>query len=119
MTQEDLQEIGLPYPCINPAICLMVESALEWVLKNTTLEFDPTNLEEVKQLPSGVKLFLIKYVEVMNATAGVQHENLQNMTLIFSSTEKGELLRQYASELMGDALKSEASFFRAKNRWSG
>lgn len=118
MTPKDLQEIGLSFPCATPAICLMAEAALEWVLNHTTLEFDPKNLQEVKCLPPGVKLFVIKYVEVMNATAGVKHENLQNMTLIFSSKEKGDLIRQYAGELMGDALKSGACFFRAKNRWS-
>lgn len=118
MTPKDLQEIGLSFPCATPEICLMVQAALEWVLNHTTLKFDRKNLQEVKCLPPGVKLFVMKYVEVMHATAGVQHENLQNMTLIFSSKEKGELIRQYASELLGNALKSEASFFRAKNRWS-
>lgn len=113
MTIDNIKEIGLHTNDV-----LTAEAAFEWVLANTTLEFDISNIEELKALPSCVKLFAAKFCELMNMPAGVTSESIEGMSQSFDSTQKNFLIRQYADELMGAYIKSGAVFFRAQNKWA-
>ena len=61
MTKEQIEILKLGIAPIDDRTILIVESALEWVQHNTTLEFDINNDEDLKALPSCVRLFIIKY----------------------------------------------------------
>lgn len=118
MTIEDIKQIGLPIDDVSPADALIVESAFEWVLANTTLEFDMDNPDELKALPSCVKLFVMKFCDVMKMPVGVTSESIEGMSQSFDTTQKSWLIRQYAEELLGDYLKSTARVIQACNRWN-
>lgn len=113
MTSEDIKNLGLPDLDV-----LTVQAAFEWILANTTLEFDIENPDELKALPSCVKLFVVKFCNVMDLPVGVTSESIEGMSQSFDGTQKQWLISQYADELLGEYLKSSATFFRAWNRWS-
>lgn len=97
---------------------LTIQAAYEWVLANTTLEFDFNDPDELEALPACVKLFVAKFCDVMNMPVGVTSESIEGMSQSFDGTQKQWLISQYADELLGGYLKSGATFFRARNRWS-
>lgn len=117
MTVEELQSIGLPLADYNELDVLYVESALDWILQNTTLEFDKNDLEALNSLPSGVKLFIVKYREIMSYSAGTTSESVDGISQSFSDTIKGVKLREYANELMGEYM-SQLRFTAARKRWN-
>lgn len=90
---------------------IMVDAALEWVKNNTTMEIDPDS-----ELPSNVKLFVMKFNEVMSAQAGVTSESLGGMSQSFDTSDKTVILRQYASELLSPYY-SCAKFVPVGRRW--
>ncbi len=113
MTIDDIKSIGLPTLDV-----LYVQSAFEWVLNNTTLDFDIEDVGELEELPSCVKLFVIKFCEVMNLPVGVASESIDGLSQSFDGTQKQWLIGQYAHDLLGEYMKSGATFFSARNRWS-
>ena len=76
MTKEQIALLNLGLPN-NPQTELMIESALQWVLDNTTLKFDINKEEDLKALPAQVKLFALKYNELMSISAGVSSESIE------------------------------------------
>lgn len=116
MTYTEIVSTGIPIDNTSMS-CLMVQSALEWIKENTTLPLDISNIESIKALPFGAKLFILKYVEIMSVGAGVTSESISGLSQSFDSISKGESIRQYARELLGKALKSEFSVVSAMNRW--
>jgi len=114
MTANDMTVLGLPLDTADPETAVMVESSLDWVAQNTTLKLDLT-----KELPSNVKLFAIKYCELMNQSVGVSSESLGGMSQSFSVTtgEIGKILADLAAQLFGSAYKGRNRFVPAVNRW--
>ena len=102
---------GLPLDIANAETKIIVDSAVEWVNNNTTLEIDPE-----QELPPNVKLFVMKFYEVMTAHAGVTSESLGGMSQSFDTSSKTALLRQYASELLSPYF-SCAKFVSMVRRW--
>ncbi len=96
---------------------LKVESAFEWISDNTTLEIDITDIDALEALPASVRLFIVRFVEIMSMGAGVQSESAEGLSQSFSSTDKGTLIWQYAEELLGKWLKSSVRFVTAEKRW--
>jgi hypothetical protein len=117
MTVEELKTLGIPLARYSEIDVLYVESALEWILENTTLVFDKSNPEEIKALPSGAKLFVVKYRELMNLPIGVTGESVDGLSQSFSDSLKKDRLLEYAYELMGGYMKSGVLFVPATNRW--
>lgn len=113
MISNYLLELGLPDLDV-----LTVEAAFEWVLANTTLEFDIDDVEKLKALPSCVKLFVVKFCDVMSLPVGITSESIEGMSQSFDTGQKHNLIRQYADDLLGDYVKSDVMLFRARNRWS-
>lgn len=116
MTVEELQTLGIPLASYADIDVLYVESALDWILQNTTLQFDKSDLEAIKSLPAGAKLFIVKYREIMAYSAGTTSESVDGLSQSFSDAIKGAKLREYASELMGEYI-SQIRFTPARKRW--
>ena len=70
------------------------------------------------ELPNAVKLFVLKYIDLMASTAGVTSESLGGMSQTMDSANKGLLLRSYAKALLSPWLKPEGRVIPAKRRWS-
>lgn len=117
MTIEELKTLGIPLARYEEIDVLYVESALQWIKDNTTLEFDLSNPETITALPSGAKLFVVKFRELMNLPIGVTSESVDGLSQSFTdATKKSELL-EWAYELLGSYMKSGISFVPAQPRW--
>lgn len=104
---------GLPLDVTDAETKIMVDAALSWIQENTTLEISPD-----EELPSNVKLFIVKFCDLMSTTAGVASESLGGMSQSFSVTSgTGLLLSDLASQLFGRAYKGRNRFVTAVNRW--
>lgn len=104
---------NLPLDAEKPEVRIMVEAALSWVAENTSIAIDPE-----AELPSNVKLFVIKYCELMSITSGVASESLGGMSQSFSTTGgTGSLLADLAKQLFGSAYKHRNKFVSAMGRW--
>ncbi len=73
MNAEDWARLGIPLPHDSPETGLMADAALEWVWEHTTLSKE-------KELPNAVKLFVLKYIDLMASTGGVTSESLGGMS---------------------------------------
>ena len=103
---------NLPIDTSDAGTSIMVETALDWVEANTTLE-----INREAELPSNVKLFVVKYCELMSQTAGVTSESLGGMSQSFSAGGAGLALADLAAQLFGSAYKGRNRFVAARSRW--
>jgi hypothetical protein len=90
---------------------------LLWVKKNTTLKFNIDNDDDLETLPANVRLFLVKYNEIMNLRVGIASESISNLSQSFNSTDINSLIWQAAEELLGDEMQSQVKVYGAKDRW--
>ena len=118
MTIDELKTLGIPLTRYNDIDVLYIESALEWLKVNTTLKFDVADLETIKALPAGAKLFVVKYRELMGLPLGVTSESVDGLSQGFSDTLKKDKLWEYANELLGDYMKPVISFVPAVEKWN-
>lgn len=108
-----MPDYGLPIDTSNAEIAIMVEAALGWVEENTTLEIDRES-----ELPSNVKLFVVKFCDLLTQTVGVSSESLGGMSQSFSSSGgTGLILADLATQLFGSAYKGRNRFVTAQSRW--
>ena len=117
MTREQVENLNLGIAPIDTQTLLMIESAFNWINDNTTYHIDVDDEKALNTLKANIKLFVIKYFDVMNMRPGVSSESLGGMSQSFDSTTKSDLLWQYAYELLGNCVKSQMSFVSAKSRW--
>lgn len=117
MTDEQVKSLKLGLNSVDERTVLMVESAIEWINANTHLDI-PLDSDQEVNLPASVKLFINKYIEVMDRSVGVSSESVGGLSQSFDSSTKTNLLLQYAEELLGGYLKSQMSFVSAKPKWS-
>lgn len=107
-----MAEYNLPIDTSDAGTAVMVEAALDWVDEHTTLDID-----RGKELPSNVKLFVVKYCELLSQTAGVTSESLGGMSQSFSTGGIGSALSDLATHLFGSAYKGRNRFVTAAGRW--
>lgn len=108
-----MADYGLPIDTADAEVSIMVETALDWVEENTTLIIDRET-----ELPNNVKMFVIKFCDLMGQTAGVTSESLGGMSQSFSTTSgTGRILSDLAAQLFGSAYKGRNRFVSAVNRW--
>lgn len=117
MTKEQVENLNLGIAPVDAQTILMVESAFEWINTNTILNIAYNDESVLAKVSSAVKLFVIKYFDLMSMRPGITSESLGGMSQSFDTNNKSELLWQYAYELLGDSLKSQMSFVSAKSRW--
>lgn len=104
---------ALPLDMSDTETAIRVDTALEWISQNTTIEIDPDT-----ELPSSVKLFIIKFCDLMSQSFGVASESLGGMSQSFSTTGGNALLlHDLASELFGPNYIGRNKFIAARSRW--
>lgn len=90
---------------------IMIESGIEWLNENTTIDTE-------EALPSVAKLFLIKFVEMQSVGGGVVSESIEGMSQSYGTSNKNDMLWEYAESLLGGFLKSRIKFVTAEKRWN-
>ena len=91
---------------------LIKKAALEWITKNTTFDVN------IEPLPTSVELFIEKYGEVMGLRAGVSSESISGLSQSFNTSNIANMLKQYASELIGEEyVLPDVKVFMAEKRW--
>lgn len=114
--ETNYEAMGLPLDTSDKEVALMVDAAFAWIQENTTLEFDLD--DPALELPPNVKLFVVKFCDLFNQTAGVASESLGGMSQSFSNTGgTGFLLADLATQLFGTAYKGRSRFVAAVSRW--
>jgi hypothetical protein len=117
MTEQQVKNLNLGIAPIDQRVILIIESGLEWVLHNTILKFDINNDEDIKALPSSVRLFLVKFFDVQMLGTGVSSESIEGLSQSFDTSDKNAMIWQFAEELLGAYLKSPIRFVAAKRQW--
>ena len=117
MTAEQVKILNLGIAPIGQREVIIVESALEWIKDNTTLEFDMNNDEDLKALKSCVKLFVIKFFDIQMLSAGVASESIEGLSQSFDNGDKSAMIWQFAEEFLSPYLKSRVRFVTAQKRW--
>lgn len=104
---------NLPLDTSDKETAIMVEVAIDWVLENTSLTF---NRDE--ELPDNVKLFVIKYCDLMSQSVGIASESLGGMSQSFATSNRSAfLLSDLAEQIFGSAYKGRNRFIPAAKRW--
>lgn len=117
MKKQQIELLQLGIAPIDDRVTLIVESGLEWVKENTTLEFDIDNDEELKALPSKVRLFLVKFFDVQMISVGITSESIEGMSQSFDTSDKSAMIWQFAEELLSPYLKNRIRFVTAQRKW--
>lgn len=117
MTNQQVENLKLGIAPIDDRVILIVESALEWIKTNTTLEFDIEKDEDLKALPSCAKLFISKFFDVQMLSVGVASESIEGLSQSFDTSDKSAMIWQFANELLAPYLKSRIRFVAAESKW--
>lgn len=117
MTKEQVELLKLGIMPIDDRVILIVESALDWVSDNTTLDFDKNQDEDLKNLLPCVRLFILKFFDVQMLSAGVTSESIEGLSQSFDSGDKNDLVWQFAEELLYPYLKSRVRFVPAERKY--
>lgn len=118
MTIQQIELLHLGITPIDDRAIIIVESGLEWVKANTTLEFDMNKDEDLTALPSVVKLFLVKFFDVQMLSVGVTSESIEGLSQSFDTSDKSAMIWQFANELLTPYLKCGINFIPAQRRWN-
>lgn len=116
MTKEQAESLELGVKITSKSL-ILIEAALDVVQSKTTIKFDINNDEDLKNLPARVKLFVIKYLELMGLREGISSESIANLSQSFV-TDKSDLLDKLLDEILGDELTSSVRFVGAVKRWA-
>lgn len=116
MTVDQLEMLGLPVE-VNEETVLYINAGLEWISANTTLKVDKENMESIKALPDGAKLFLCKYFEIMGVSVNVTSESIGGMSQSFTDKSKDMALWQTASGLLSGYLLSQVQSVPNVSKW--
>lgn len=117
MKAEELIAAGIPISGGDAVAVLRAEAALDWMLENTTLQFDKAKTASIEALPACAKLFVVKFCEVIKTHEGVASQSIEGLSQSFNTADKGAVLWQLANTLLGAYLKSQVHVFPAKRRW--
>lgn len=117
MTVDQVKSLQLGIAPINERTVLLVESALNWVLDNTTLKFDYNKDAELAALPAQVKLFICHYIDIIGSNSMVASESIEGLSHSFKSNDKSALLWDCAGELLDKWLTGSIHFVAAQAKW--
>lgn len=115
ISDEHIKILRLGIEPINDKLCMLVESALIWVQKNTKITFD---IEDLTALKADVRLFIVKYVEIMRLRTGITSESIGGLTQSFNTKDLNTAIWQIATEVFADdKLLPNCEFIGAQNKW--
>lgn len=96
---------------------IYIESGLEWLRDNTTLQFEVNNTESIQALPSSARLFLLKFCELSEKNMTVSSESIGGMSQSFVSGDTSAQINTLARQLLKKYLKSNVTFIPCLKRW--
>lgn len=111
---EQIEKLTLGLQPLDDNTILILSSAAEWIENNTTFVF---NYDDIQNTPSSIKLFLIKFFEIMSLPCGVSSESIEGLSQSFNNANKSDLIRQLANELLDKWLLNDKCFVAASKRW--
>ncbi len=115
LSNEELKELELN---LSEQDKLYLESALEWLKENTTLDFEITKIESIKALPSGAKLFLVKYCEISKRDITISSESVGGtLSQSFFDKDGNKSIESYARQMLRKYLKPTVTFYSCFKRW--
>lgn len=117
MTATELKAAGIPLANEDALTVLKAEAALDWMLENTTLEFDKGSAETITALPSCAKLFVVQYSELLSVKQGVASQSIEGLSMSYFDGDQSAKIWQLANTLLGAYIKSQVRVFPAKRRW--
>lgn len=112
MTKEQIQSLNLGITPIDDRAILIVESGIEWLKKNTTI-----NCDDITALPPSARLFLVKFFDLNAIGAGVSSQSIEGLSLSFDTGNKSDIIWQFAEELLDPYLISRVRFVAASKKW--
>lgn len=112
MTQSEVESLKLGIAPIDDRVILIVESGVDWLKENTTI-----NCDDLTNLPACARLFLTKFFDLQLLNTGVSSESIEGLSQSFDNTDKSALLWQFAEELLYPYLISRVRFVEAQSRW--
>ena len=113
MTAEEVKSLNLGITPVDDRTILIVESGIDWLKTNTTLDLD-----DLAALPPCVRLFLVKFNDIYSVSAGVSSESIEGLSQSYSQRDNESLIWDIASSLLGGYLKSRVRFVAAEKRWN-
>ena len=97
---------------------IIVKAALEWVAEHTTIPVNLDDPEVLVQLPARVQLFVQKYSELMERTAGMTSQSIEGLSMSFDANgDVNTSIWALANALLRGDMKSQVRVFPAKRRW--
>lgn len=118
MTIEQVDSLRLGIAPIDNKVVLIIESGIEWINRNTTLQINMNSDEELKGLSASVKLFLSEFFDIKMLGIGVTSESIEGLSQSFSQEKKEQMIWDSAYTLLGDVVKSRVRFVTAQKRWT-
>lgn len=118
MTIEQVDSLRLGIAPVDSKTIMIIESGIEWLNRNTTLDIDLNNDKELKALSASVKLFLIKFFDIQMLEIGVTSESIEGLSQSFSQEKKEDMIWDNAYTLLGDIVKSRVRFVTAQKKWT-
>lgn len=113
MTQNEVESLKLGITPIDDRTILIVESGIDWLKQNTTI-----NCDDVTALPSCARLFLVRFAEINANNIMVQSEAIEGLNQSFKSDSINNLIWNCAEELLNPYLVSRCRFITATDRWT-
>lgn len=117
MTSQLVENLKLGISPIDDRTTLVIESGLEWIKQNTTLEFDIDSEDDLKALPACARLFLVKFFDVQMLSTGISSESIEGLSQSFDTSDKSAMIWQFAEELLAPYLKGNVRFVAATAKW--
>lgn len=113
--KENVESLNLQIPT-NAENLILVENALNWIERNTSVE---VNTNDLSNTPATVRLFILKYLDILKLPDGVSSESATGLSQSFNNTDKNTLLMQAASSIFGDEalIAGKVTFVSAQNPW--
>lgn len=112
MTAEAVQALNIP---VLESDHLYLESGLEWLQTHTTLSFSLDDPDSLTTLPSGAKLFLVKFCEIIKRDVTVSSETVGPLSKSFNPSKQPIL--SLARQLLKPYLLPTVQFIPCKRRW--
>lgn len=115
MTLDELKEIVMPIKKDETKL-LYFEAAIEWLKENTTLKFN-TTVESINKLPANVRLFLLRFCDLIVRDVTVQSESIPGLSQSFKSDNMDILLWSLAKSLISQYLKGRCKITPCSQKW--
>ena len=118
ITAKQLTAAGIPVAEGDAIAALHAEAALDWMLANTTLQFNKADAAAITALPACAKLFVVRFGEIMDQKPGVTSESIEGMSQSFDASKDAvSSIWAQAKVLLSGHLKSQVHVTPARRRW--